>query len=173
MATSIDYLLYNGNRPDVQSSGKRGLMKALVVFDSIAGNTEKVARAIASGIAGAVAVRVGSPEARDLEKLSLLVVGSPTYGGKPTESIQKYLDSIPAPALKKLHVATFDTRLKMKFARIFGFAADKIASKLGERGSTVHISPTGFIVKGRSGPLADGELERAAAWGRELSAYNL
>jgi flavodoxin I len=145
-------------------------MKALVVFDSIAGNTEKVAQAIASGMAaGTKAVRVGAPESNGLETLSLLVVGSPTYGGRPTEPMQKYLDNLPTALLKKLHVAAFDTRLKMKFVKLFGFAADKIAQKLQESGSTLSDSPMGFIVKTRSGPLADGELERAAAWGRELS----
>ncbi len=145
-------------------------MKALVVFDSTAGNTEKVAQAIASGIGGGTrAVRAGAPEARDVENLSLLVVGSPTNGGRPTESIRRYLDGIPAPVLKKLHVAAFDTRLKMKLTKLFGYAADRIAARLKEGESTLHLDPMGFIVNGRTGPLADGELERAAAWGRELS----
>ena len=145
-------------------------MKALVVFDSVAGNTEKVAQAIAAGMSGGIkAVRVGSPESKDLEKLSLLVVGSPTYGGKPTETVQKYLDSLPAAGVKKLHVATFDTRLKMKFVKLFGFAADRMAAWFREKGSSERLAPMGFVVKGGKGPLIEGELERATAWGRELA----
>ncbi len=145
-------------------------MKALVVYDSVAGNTEKVAQAIAAGLAGgAKAVRAGSPESKDLEKLSLLVIGSPTYGGRPTETVQNYLDSVAPGGVKKLRVAAFDTRLKAPFAKIFGFAADKMAAWLKEKGSQESVPPMGFIVKGRKGPLLDGELERATAWGRELA----
>jgi len=144
-------------------------MKALVVYDSVAGNTEKVAQAIAAGLAsGAKAVRTGSPESRDLAKLSLLVIGSPTYGGRPTDTVQKYLDGLPAADVKKLRVAAFDTRLKAPFARIFGYAADRMAAWFKEKGSQESGSPTGFLVKGRSGPLLDGELERATSWGRQL-----
>jgi len=143
-------------------------VKALVVFDSVAGNTKKIAEAIASGIAGETrAVSVGSAEAKDLGNVSLLVVGSPTYGGRPTEAMQAFIASLEkAP---DLFVAAFDTRLRMKFVRLFGFAADKIADRFRRIGSTVEDEPAGFIVNGRAGPLADGELERARAWGQELS----
>jgi flavodoxin I len=145
-------------------------MKALVVYDSVAGNTEKVAQAIAAGLAGgAKAVRAGSPESKVLSGLSLLVIGSPTYGGRPTEAVLKYLDGVPPAGVKTLRVAAFDTRLKAPFARIFGFAADKMAAWLKEKGGAGGIPPVGFIVKGRKGPLLEGELERATAWGRELA----
>lgn len=143
-------------------------MDALVVFDSVAGNTEKIGQAIAAGIgAGTKAVRAGSSEAKQCEKLSLLVVGSPTYGGRPTETMQKYLDSLSSLPTT-LKVATFDTRLKMKLARLFGFAADKMEVYFREKGIGTKGKPEGFIVKGRNGPLADGELERAGAWGKSL-----
>ncbi len=143
-------------------------MKALVVFDSVAGNTERIAEAIANGLeAGTRAVRIDSPQARNLEKLSLLVVGSPTHGGRPTEAMQQYLDSVSSFS-GVLKVATFDTRLKMRFVKLFGFAADKIAAYFKERGIVTQGDPQGFIVHGRSGPLAAGELERAGTWGKDL-----
>ena len=144
-------------------------MKALVVFDSVAGNTRKIAEAIAAGIAGGTkAVSVGSAEAKDLGRVSLLIVGSPTYGGRPTEAMQNFMASVESSA-RDLSVAAFDTRLRMKFVKLFGFAADKIADRFKQIGSTVEEKPTGFIVTGRTGPLAEGELERASAWGQELS----
>ena len=143
-------------------------MNALVVFDSVAGNTEKIAQAIAAGIgAGTKAVRVSSPDAKRIEKLSLLVVGSPTYGGRPTEAVQKYLDGLSAIP-KTLRVATFDTRLKMKIAKVFGFAANRMETSFVQKGIGTKGKPEGFIVKGRNGPLADGELERARSWGKSL-----
>ncbi len=143
-------------------------MHALVVFDSVAGNTEKIAQAIAAGIGGGTkAVRITDPEARQVGMLSLLVVGSPTEGGRPTEAMQQYLGSLSSFS-KTLKVATFDTRLKMKLARLFGFAAEKIETFFKERGIRTHGKPEGFIVRGRTGPLAQGELERASTWGKNL-----
>ncbi len=149
-------------------------MKALIVYDSVAGNTEKIAQAIAAGMAGGTRVlRVGGLGAEELEGVDLLVIGSPTHGGRPTEAMQGYIDRIPQAAARRLHIAAFDTRLAMKFVRIFGYAAERIADKLEASGSTVLLKPEGFVVKGRQGPPAEGELERAAAWGKEIASIYL
>ena len=144
-------------------------MRALVVFDSTWGNTEKIAHAVASGIGGSTTVlRVGAAEAKRLDAVDLLVLGSPILGGRPSPSMHGYIDSIPEAAARKLHVATFDTRLMMRFARIFGYAAVRMADQLKGKGCALR-SIEGFFVKGRSGPLADGELARATEWGSKLS----
>ena len=52
---------------------------------------------------------------------------------------------------------------------IFGYAAEKIASNLERNGWTIIVSPKGFFVKGKNGPLKSGELERATDWSREIS----
>jgi flavodoxin len=144
-------------------------MRALVAYDSTWGNTEKIAHAIAAGIGnGTKALRVGAAESAGFEKIDLLVLGSPILGGRPSEAIQRYIKGIPESTARKLKVATFDTRLIMKFAKIFGYAAIRMADQLKEKGCTL-ISTDGFFVKGRSGPLANGELERAAEWGAKLS----
>ncbi len=144
-------------------------MKALVVYDSTWRNTEKVAQAIASGIGGATkAHRVGSAEAKHYGGIDLLVIGSPILGGRPSPAIQGYMKAIPETAAKKLQVATFDTRLSMAFAKLFGYAAVRMAKLLEAKGCILK-STKGFIVKGRNGPLAEGEVERATDWGNELS----
>ena len=144
-------------------------MKALVVFDSTWGNTEKIAQAVAAAIGGgAPALRVQAVEAKRLDSVDLLVLGSPILGGRPSPAMLDYINSIPESEARKLQVATFDTRLMMRFAKIFGFAAIRMGDQLKEKGCTLK-STEGFFVKGRSGPLADGELARAAEWGRKLS----
>jgi flavodoxin I len=146
-------------------------MKALVVYDSVKGNTRQVAEAIGRGIGGGAQVLAAADfTAAKLGGLSLLVVGSPTMGGKPTKAILDALDRIPAASLAGVHVAGFDTRLAMKFVKLFGYAAAKIAAVLEARGGKVIVTPGGFIVMGREGPLSEGELERAAAWGKDLAA---
>lgn len=145
-------------------------MKTLVVYDSTFGNTEKVAEAVAGAIPGTVSVtRVGTVSDRDLGGVDLLVLGSPTVGGRPTPPMQGFVDSLPASVAAEVRIAAFDTRLTMRFARMFGYAAPRMAEALARKGSRPTLPPEGFIVKGRRGPLADGELERAAEWGRKAA----
>jgi flavodoxin I len=145
-------------------------MKALIVFDSVHGNTEVIARAMAGagarGKAGIRMVRAGQAKPADLVGLDLLVVGSPTLGGRPTPAVQSFLEHIPAGALSKVRVAAFDTRMSMWIAKLFGWAADRIAAGLAAKGGIPAAKPTGFIVKGREGPLAEGEREKAASWAK-------
>jgi flavodoxin len=143
-------------------------MKALVVYDSQHGNTEAIAQAIAGAAArkAARAVRVSEVRAAELLKVDVLAVGSPTLGGRPTPAIKAFLDGIPAGSLAKVRVAAFDTRMTMWVAKLFGWAADRIATTLAAKGGLPAAKPEGFIVKGREGPLADGERERAAVWAK-------
>jgi len=145
-------------------------LKTLLVYDSTFGNTEKVAQAVATGLPGSVSVfRVGQVSSSDLGGLDLLVLGSPTVGGRPTPPMQRFVDGIPGSVAAGVRVAAFDTRITMKFARMFGYAAPRMVEALSRKGSRTAIAPEGFIVRGRSGPLANGELERAAEWGRKAA----
>jgi flavodoxin I len=144
-------------------------MKTVVVFDSVYGNTEQIARRVADALPGTVkVVRVGSASVTEINGADLLVVGSPTVGGRATKPMQEFLDNIPKNVAERVRLASFDTRISMKFANIFGYAATRMADALGQKGCVLKLPPEGFIVKGRNGPLADGELERAAAWGKAI-----
>ena len=144
-------------------------MKALIVYDSVYGNTEKIARAIAEAItpSGEVKVlRAGEANPSELESIDLLIVGSPTHGGRPTPAVQNLLNKVPK--LQGIKVAAFDTRIPTKLVRVFGYAAGRIANNLKKKGSTLIASPEGFFVTGGQGPLKEGELERAAAWAKGI-----
>jgi flavodoxin len=145
-------------------------MKAIVVYDSVHGNTEIVARAISDALAGEVSVRrAGEGSAVEMEAVDLLVVGSPTHGGWFTEAVKDWPDQVPAAALQGAHVAAFDTRTPPTIlSRIFGFAAPRIARSLEKKGATLVGEPGGFIVGGIKGPLKEGGSERAVAWARGL-----
>jgi flavodoxin len=145
------------------------LMKVLIVYDSVYGNTEKIARAIAEAITPSNEVKVlGAGEANpsDLESTNVLIVGSPTHGGRPTPSVHSFLNKVPK--LQGINVAAFDTRITTKFVRVFGYAAGRIANNLKKKGGILIASPEGFFVTGGQGPLKEGELERAAAWAKGI-----
>ncbi len=155
-------------------------MNALVIYDSVFGNTEQVALAIGQVLGApekAKVLRVDKATPELLSGAGLLVVGSPTRGFRPTEAITKYLQSLPAGSLKNVRVAAFDTRIAVAdvnnliltvFVRIFGYAAKPIADKLTQKGGTLALPPEGFYVKGSEGPLKDGELERAGGWAKQM-----
>jgi flavodoxin len=149
-------------------------MKALVIYDTMHGNTEKVARAIGERIPGAKVIHANNVTSADLENIDILFVGSPTHGGRPMQSVQKFIKEFSTA--QKVLIATFDTRFDSGFARIFGYASKRIANPLRKKGANIIAEPEGFIVEKTEGPLREGELERAANWAegilKRFSDYN-
>jgi flavodoxin len=150
-------------------------MKTLIVYDSAYGNTERIAQAIAAAL-DARSIRAADAGSAELLGVDLLVVGSPTQGGRPTKALTGFLNQLPRDALTGKAVAAFDTRIAAPaqglplrlLMRLIGFAAPRIAAGLKTKGGQLISAPEGFIVQGTEGPLAAGELERATAWARQL-----
>jgi flavodoxin len=157
-------------------------MRALVIYDSVFGNTEKVAQAIAEALRRQAEVELVRPEAAPLDRLAdldLLVVGSPTRGFRPTEAMAGLLKGIRAHTLDGVRVAAFDTRFKadeldssgLRFlVKTGGYAAKRIADRLKRAGGSLVVPPEGFYVEDTEGPLKPGELERAADWATRVAA---
>lgn len=161
-------------------------MKAIVVYESHWGNTAAIARAIAEGI-GPEARALSTAEATGTATADadLIVAGSPLLGfSLPTEktlkslaenpgkdptppdlsgpSMSSWLDALPKGAGR---AASFETRIWWSP----GSAAKAILGRLERAGYRPVATAQRFIVKGKYGPLRDGELERAKAWGAELA----
>jgi flavodoxin len=158
-------------------------MKFILVYDSLYGNTEKVARSIGDVLAGqgeVILTKVVDFKMDLLAGVDLFIVGSPTQQFKATAATKAFLKAIPANGLKGVRVAAFDTRLTQSnidgtpvlpfFVKLFGYAAEPISKELQKKGGSLVISPEGFYVEGMEGPLMQGELERAGAWAKRLSA---
>ena len=139
-------------------------MKTLVLYDSKYGNTEKIARAMVAATEATVQ-HAAEADPSTLNTYDLIVIGSPTHGGRPTEPVQGLLKQAELHGVK---VATFDTRMESRFARIFGYAANRLANNLKQKGATV-LASEGFYVVASEGPLKPGETERAAEWARGLA----
>ncbi|GAP12379.1 flavodoxins [Longilinea arvoryzae] len=159
----------------------RDTMKALVVYESFFGNTEKIAQAIAGGLAAhfeVTVLRVADARPEQFKGFDLVVIGSPTRGFQPSDGTKALLKTLPAGALQGIKVAAFDTRMDVKevnnafltfMERIFGYAAEPIGRKLAAAGGTLALKPEGFFVHGSEGPLWDGEIERAEKWGEKIA----
>lgn len=165
-------------------------MKALVVYESMFGNTKDVAKAITSGLSAHVdveLVEVTQASSRITEPVDLLVVGGPTHAfsmtrqstredafrqgaihGSANVGLREWLEQLDRGPHTEL-VATFDTRVA-KVRHLPGSAAKgaaKVARQLGYRTAAPAES---FYVEDVSGPLLQGELDRAWVWGEELAA---
>jgi hypothetical protein len=161
-------------------------MKAVVVYESLWGNTAAVARAIAEGI-GPEARALSTAEATGaaIADLDLIVAGAPVIvfslpsdrireniranpgdGPAPPDlshpSMRSWLDALPEGHGRS---AAFETRIRWSP----GGATGGIARRLERAGYRPVAKAQRFIVKGRYGPLRDGELERARLWGGELA----
>jgi len=144
-------------------------MKTLIVYDSVHGNTKIIAKAIGDAIAGEVEIHhVGEVNVSELGAFDLIIVGSPTHGGRPTPAIRGFINEAPALALKSAKVAAFDTRLPAGWVRIFGYAAVRIGDSLKRKGGELVVPPEPFFVEGTEGPLKEGELERAVGWAEDV-----
>ena len=159
------------------------MAKALVVYDSFFGNTERIAQSIGNALVRPEDVgilRVGDVRPEQLTGLKLLIVGSPTRAFSPSPAIKKFLKSIPKNGLKGVNVAAFDTRITdeeidsavffLRFlVNIFGYAAKPIVDRLVKKGGQLIAPPEGFYVQGTEGPLKEGELERASEWAKQIT----
>ncbi|MEV4805279.1 flavodoxin domain-containing protein [Nonomuraea sp. NPDC049421] len=165
-------------------------MRALVVYESMYGNTQQVARAVADGLATgmpAEVTEIGAAPAHVGDEVTLLVVGGPTHAFSMSrastrdsaaqqatgplvskdQGVREWLAALSTSSAG-LCAAAFDTRVAKP--RLPGSAARAITKRLRRVGVRVVVPPQSFYVTGTQGPLAAGELERARQWGESLAA---
>lgn len=165
------------------------MIKSLVVYESMFGNTKRIAEAIALGLGthGDVAVsEVGTAPLPD-RSLDLVVIGGPTHAfgmsrkgtresaaSQTTEAlissdvgIREWLGRL-GPAPDGITGAAFDTRIDKP--RLPGTAAAKVQKVLRRLGYRLPVDPENFYVDGSLGPLLVGEEERATRWAANLVA---
>lgn len=150
-------------------------MKTLVVYDSVFGNTAKIAAQIAQAL-DSEAVQLDRVNKSLLADVELLVVGSPTRAFKPTSNMIAWIQGLTSNQLWQAKVATFDTRIDtrktknimLRFVDLMGYAAPWLGKNLAAKGFAIVKPGEGFYVEASEGPLKTGELERAAAWATSL-----
>lgn len=160
-------------------------MKAIVVYESLWGNTAAIAKAIAEGIGPeARALSTAEATAAVTADADLIVAGAPVMAfSLPSDRVRQSIGTdkrhvnnppnLSAPSMRswlaalpngKGKAAAFDTQFKWSPS-----ATGKIMKGLERAGYQKAANPQKFIVKGTYGPMHDGELERARAWGGELA----
>jgi len=161
-------------------------MKAVVVYESLWGNTAEIARAIAEGIGdGTPALSTAQATAGALDGVDVVVAGAPVIAfnltnentrpkegglppGAPTPDLshpmmRSWLERLPAGTGR---CAAFETRVRGPF----GHTTKTIKELFESKGYTCDVEPFSGIVTGKYGPLKAGETDRARAWGAALAA---
>lgn len=167
-------------------------LRAVIVYESMFGSTAEIAEAVADGLraeqvlAHVIDVRTAGPA--DELAPDLLVVGAPTHAfslsrpgtradavrrGAPAEvaavGLREWIDTMSSqPRLEHRLAAAFDTRVT-KVRRLPKAASTRAAHLLTRHGYELVGRPTPFLVEHIQGPLAPGELDRAATWGHVIA----
>ena len=170
-------------------------MRAVVVYESMYGNTHLVADAIGAGLSTAFDVSVVPVAQADpvvLAGADLVVVGGPTHahgmsraatrkaaveaGSKPAGGLTVEPDAL-GPGLREwfdslgryqVKAAAFDTRVHGP-AALTGRASKGVTRMLREHGFDVAVEPESFLVT-KQDRLAPQETARAREWGIKLAA---
>lgn len=158
-------------------------MRILVVYESLFGNTERIARSIADGLSGSgdVEIRpIAGATPREAAMTDLLVVGGPTQRRGASPDLVAWLERLPRGPLEDLPAAAFDTRYRM--AKLLSGSAGEVTARwLRRAGCRLVVPPESFFVRRDAPPagterrhelegLEAGEVERAAGWARVLAA---
>ncbi|MFN0092739.1 MAG: flavodoxin family protein, partial [Acidimicrobiales bacterium] len=175
-------------------SGHRAGVHAVIVYESIYGNTHLIAEAIGRGLAARHEVSVVPVDEAGEETVAaadLLVVGGPTHahGLSSHASREAAVEAAHAPETELVldddaegpglrdwfntlgrhsgRAAAFDTRLGAP-AVLTGRASKGIARRLRHHGFELVAEPESFLVT-KENHLEDDQAARAEAWGTTLA----
>jgi len=148
--------------------------RAIIIFDSRYGNTEKISMALAKGIQESgfetFCKNINQVIPDSLSQYRLIAVGAPTEMITASKSIKGFLDKIDKLDLHGSYGFAFDTKLP---SRLSGSAAKYIEKKLKNTGLQMIISSSSAIVESHKDAkqnvvLRDGEESRFELIGREI-----
>jgi flavodoxin I len=151
-------------------------MKILIIYDSVFGNTEKIAISIAKVLSKkhlVEALKITVITEKELSNAALVIIGSPTRGFKATKPINEFIAGLSANTLDGINVCVFDTRIRAEkikqslfryIVKKGGYAAEKITKMLKKKNLKIIFPPEAFYVLDSEGPLEQGEIERAENW---------
>jgi flavodoxin len=136
------------------------MKKAIVVYDTKFGNTEKIAKVLAEGMKGqgveVDCVKVGEVQINKLKDYDLLVIGGPTQWFGISKPMKDFLDKLESAEISGKKAFAFDTKFPPRYAGSAGKGVEKRLKKLQMSIVRPYASA---IIKGIKGPLEEGAEE--------------
>ncbi len=149
-------------------------MRTLIIYDSLYGNTEKVAGALARGMRGGGVdvdcVRANTVDIGTLGAYDTLVIGGPTHKLGLSDTMKAFMKQFKDAGVTNKKAFAFDTKLKSRFA---GSAGKKIEQQMKQSGINVVKPYVSAIVTGSEGPLKEGTEVQFEQIGTELARIAL
>ncbi len=148
---------------------RKPMKRAIIVYESIYGNTKKVAESIAKGMKqeGNIECKVVKTgeihHTDDLATFDIILFGCPNHNQEPARNMLKFLDRVAIVGLEGKTGAAFDTYTGGNK----GVALKKLEAVIQDKLPGLNLVVEGFsaLVNGRKGPLAKNEIERALDFG--------
>ena len=150
------------------------LKRAIIVFESIYGNTKKVAEAIAEGL-----TQTGNIECEvmktgevhhtdDLAGYDVILFGCPNHNQEPARNMLKFLDRVAIVGLEGKVGAAFETYTGGNK----GVALERLEAVIRKKVPGLSLIVEGFsaLVDDRKGPLAENESSNALDFGGRLGS---
>jgi flavodoxin len=146
------------------------MKKAVVIYDSGFGNTEKVANALAEGMkeegVKVDCIKVDEVDVNSLSEYDLLAIGGPTHIRGVSKPMKAFLEKLRSVDMKGKKAFAFDTKVQAWWAGSAGKGIEKGLKRLRMSIVKPHSSA---IVTGREGPLAEGTRETFKQIGAEIA----
>ena len=148
------------------------MKRAVVVYWSRTGNTEKVAKTVDGALRekgfSVDCLYVADADPANVRNYDCVMVGSPTEGLRAKKPIMEFLDDIPKDEFSGKPAAAFDTQMQN---RLSGNAAKGIQKKLENLDFKIITEPLVTYVEGKIAEihLKDGEIEKTGNWAQELA----
>ncbi|MHA1637534.1 MAG: flavodoxin family protein [Candidatus Thorarchaeota archaeon] len=154
--------------------GTRGLIsmkKVIIIYESVYGNTEQIAIAIAEGIrhSGDIECKVtktGGIHTDELADYDAILLGCPNHTQEPARNMTKFIDRAHIVPLEGKIGAAFDTYTGGNKGTAVGILEKIIRERL--TGINLVVDGLSCKVDGRKGPLSDGEIELAQEFGKKI-----
>ena len=147
------------------------MKRVLVIFDTKFGNTERLARDIASGIdetAESVVIGIKQIDEQDLTSFDGVLFGAPVHAFRATRGIKGAVKKVAKKGLDGKLVGAFETYQASGHA---GKCARQIEGELKKKAPDAKLFSANLtsLVDGYEGPLNEAEPAKAKEFGRKFA----
>ncbi|MFX0107207.1 MAG: flavodoxin family protein [Candidatus Hodarchaeota archaeon] len=153
---------------------RQAMKRAIIIYESVYGNTKQVAEAIADGMraAGDIETRVLKTgevhHTDDVADFDAVLFGCPNHNQEPARNMVKFLERVAIVEMSCKIGSVFDTYTGGNK----GVAMKKLGKMIRKKIPGIAELTDGFsaLVEDRKGPLSEGELEKAQEFGKAFGS---
>jgi flavodoxin len=147
------------------------MKKAIIIYESVYGNTKKVAESIAEGIrktgdTECKVVKTSEVHTDNLASYDIILFGCPNHNQEPARNMTKFIDRVSVVNLEGKGGAAFDTYTGGNK----GIALSKLEQLIRRKLHGFILKTRGLSIEvvDRKGPLVESAIEEAQEYGEKI-----